>query len=220
MQPRRHAGGGRRRRFREEPGLLLRRLGEVPQERCRPAPSSPAWTTRTTTAAGICGCRTAASARTSSTSGRKTPSRSCRASRVKPGQWNHVFVTYDGSGKAGRRQGVRQRRAAGNDRRGPTACGTPSARRCRSRSASATPRRASTDWSLQDLRLYGRTLSGLEVEQLAKGTRGGMAAGQAGRAAHSRRDEGAVRLVAGGAGHDLSGLDEEGSAICSARKRP
>ena len=39
---------------------------------------------------------------------------------VKPGQWNHVFVTYDGSGKAAGVKRLHQRRAAGDRRSRPT----------------------------------------------------------------------------------------------------
>ena len=37
-------------------------------------------------------------------------------------EWTHVAVTYDGSGKAGGREGLRQRRAAADRRRRPTSC--------------------------------------------------------------------------------------------------
>ncbi len=110
-RPRRRAGvqesarrrprSGGRRRLRQRPGLLVRRLGEAHQERASPALSSPAWTISTIFAAGTCGFRAAASARTSSTNGRRTPSRWCRSNPVTVGQWNHLFVTYDGSGRPG-----------------------------------------------------------------------------------------------------------------------
>ena len=49
---------------------------------------------------GPVGARTASSARTSSTSGRTTPSRSSPRTPLQPNAVDHVFVTYDGSAKA------------------------------------------------------------------------------------------------------------------------
>ncbi|HTU23595.1 MAG TPA: DUF1553 domain-containing protein [Gemmataceae bacterium] len=89
---------------------------------------------------------------------------------VKTGQWNHLFITYDGSGRPG---GVKV-----------YVNGVPQQTNVEARSLKNTIRttvpltigqRHSTSridgLVLQDMRLYGRTLSGLEVEQLVKGTR-------------------------------------------------
>ena len=50
---------------------------------------------------------------------------------LKAGQWNHVFVTYDGSGKAAGVKVYINGVAAGDDRRGRPAARARSARRCR-----------------------------------------------------------------------------------------
>ena len=42
------------------------------------------------------------------------------AAPLKPDEWTHVFVTYDGSGKAAGREDLRQRRAPADRRRTPT----------------------------------------------------------------------------------------------------
>ncbi|MGH7169077.1 MAG: DUF1553 domain-containing protein, partial [Gemmataceae bacterium] len=89
---------------------------------------------------------------------------------VKTGQWNHLFITYDGSGQPGGVKvyinGVPQET-------------TIEARSLRSTIRTTVPLKIGQRHStsridglvLQDMRLYGRTLSGLEVEQLVKGSR-------------------------------------------------
>ncbi len=89
---------------------------------------------------------------------------------VKPGQWTHVFVTYDGSGRA---EGVRV-----------YINGVPQetdveANALKSTIRSAVPLKfgqrnttaALDGLGLQDVRLYGRTLPPAEVDRLAKATR-------------------------------------------------
>jgi mono/diheme cytochrome c family protein len=89
---------------------------------------------------------------------------------VKMREWNHVFITYDGSGRAG---GVKV-----------YVNGVPQETTVEARSLKNTIRtkvpftlgqRHTTSrlngLVLQDVRLYGRTLSGQEVECLVKGTR-------------------------------------------------
>jgi hypothetical protein len=88
-------------------------------------------------------------------------------SPLQPGQWYHVFATYDGSGKAaGVRvylNGVAQPVDVQADKLKQTIRTTVplkvGQRHTSERLQGVT---------LQDLRLYGRTLSGTEVEQLAK----------------------------------------------------
>jgi hypothetical protein len=90
---------------------------------------------------------------------------------LKVGQWNHVFVTYDGSGKPGGLK-VYLNGAAQET--------TVEAGSLRSTIRTTVPfkiaQRSTTSridgLVLQDVRLYGRTLSGPEVEGLVKGTRG------------------------------------------------
>jgi hypothetical protein len=90
---------------------------------------------------------------------------------VKTGQWNHLFITYDGSGRPGGLKvyvnGVLQETnvEAGSLRntirtKVPFKVGQ---RHTQSRIDGLV---------VQDIRLYDRTLSGAEVDQLAKGTRG------------------------------------------------
>jgi hypothetical protein len=89
---------------------------------------------------------------------------------VKSGQWNHLFITYDGSGRP---SGIKV-----------YVNGVPQETNVEAASLRSTIRttvplkigqRHTTaridGLVLQDLRLYGRTLSGQEVELLAKGTR-------------------------------------------------
>jgi hypothetical protein len=90
---------------------------------------------------------------------------------VKVGQWNHLFVTYDGSGKP---SGVR---VYVNGLPQQTTIEAGSLRNTiRTKVPLKIGQRHSTSrldgLVLQDVRLYGRALSGQEVEQLAKGTRG------------------------------------------------
>ncbi len=92
------------------------------------------------------------------------------ADAVKPGEWNHVLVTYDGSGKAagvviyvnGRRQNpqVQVDRLKGSIRTSvPLSIGQ---RNTASRLQGV---------ALQDLRIYGRTLTAMEVDRVVRGTR-------------------------------------------------
>jgi hypothetical protein len=89
---------------------------------------------------------------------------------LKAGQWSHVFVTYDGSGKAAGVKvyvnGVPQATDVEADRlKGTIRTKVPmklAQRHTQSRMDGVL---------MQDLRLYGRLLSGLEVEKLARGTR-------------------------------------------------
>jgi hypothetical protein len=90
---------------------------------------------------------------------------------VKTGQWNHVFVTYDGSGTPG---GVKVY-VNGTVQETNVEAGS-----LRNTIRTTVPlkvgQRKSTSridgLILQDVRLYGRNLPAHEVEQLAKGTRG------------------------------------------------
>jgi hypothetical protein len=90
---------------------------------------------------------------------------------VKAGQWNHLFVTYDGSGKPG---GVK---VYVNGVPQETTVEAGSLRNTiRANVPFKVGQRSSTSridgLVLQDMRLYGRTLSSQEVERLVKGTRG------------------------------------------------
>jgi hypothetical protein len=90
---------------------------------------------------------------------------------VKMREWNHVFITYDGSGRPGGVKvyvnGVPQDTTAEADSLKST---------IRTKVPFKLGQRHSTaridGLVLQDVRLYGRTLSGQEVECLVKGTRG------------------------------------------------
>jgi hypothetical protein len=89
---------------------------------------------------------------------------------VKVGQWTHVFVTYDGSGRA---EGVRVyingvpqgTDVEANALRSTIRTGVPLTFGQRHTTA------ALDGLDLQDVRLYGRTLPPAEVERLAKATR-------------------------------------------------
>jgi hypothetical protein len=90
---------------------------------------------------------------------------------VKPGQWNHLFVTYDGSGRP---EGVK---VYINGKPQQT---TVEAGKLRNTIRTKVPLKIGQRHTssridglvLQDMRIYGRTLSGTEVDHLAKGTRG------------------------------------------------
>jgi mono/diheme cytochrome c family protein len=90
---------------------------------------------------------------------------------VKTGQWNHLFITYDGSGQPGGVKvyvnGVPQQTLVEASRLKNT---------IRTNVPLKIGQRHSTSridgLVLQDLRLYDRTLSGPEVERLVKSTRG------------------------------------------------
>ncbi len=90
---------------------------------------------------------------------------------VKPGQWNHLFVTYDGSGRP---EGVK---VYINGEPQPT---TVEAGNLRHTIRTKVPLKIGQRHTssridglvLQDMRIYGRTLSSAEVDHLAKGTRG------------------------------------------------
>ena len=77
--------------------------GSSSRSRGRPARSSPAWTTSTTTAAGTSGSRTASvgDAHRQQVARRRAQGRRSRRA-AQPSAWTHVFVTYDGSAQ-GRR---------------------------------------------------------------------------------------------------------------------
>lgn len=89
---------------------------------------------------------------------------------LKAGQWSHVLVTYDGSGKAsgvkvyvnGQSQGVR---AAKDQLRNSIRTEVPL------KLAQRSTQSRLDDIVLQDLRIYGRTLSPQEAEQIVIGTR-------------------------------------------------
>jgi hypothetical protein len=89
---------------------------------------------------------------------------------LKPGQWTHVFITYDGSAKVAGVQiylnGVRQETEIQADVLKET-IRTPVPLKVGQRHEG----QRLEGLSLQDLRLYGRVLSGAEVAQLAKSTR-------------------------------------------------
>jgi hypothetical protein len=97
---------------------------------------------------------------------------------LKAGQWSHVFVAYDGSGKAAGVKvyvnGVAQPTDVEADRLKST---------IRTKVPMKLAQRHSTSRMdgvlMQDLRLYGRLLSGLEVEKLARGTRAAWLIGKA-----------------------------------------
>jgi hypothetical protein len=90
--------------------------------------------------------------------------------RLKPGQWQHVFVTYDGSGKAAGVKlfidGVVQQMDVLFDKLTKT-IRTPVPFKVGQRHTDSRLNGV----ALEDLRLYERTLTPAEVEQLAKGAR-------------------------------------------------
>jgi hypothetical protein len=92
-------------------------------------------------------------------------------SPLKPGQWNHVFITYDGSGKAA---GV-QIYINGFSQEARTIFSDKLKNTIRTQVPLKVAQRHSTSRlnhvSIQDLRIYGRVLSGDEVNRLAKGVR-------------------------------------------------
>ncbi len=104
---------------------------------------------------------------------------------LKLNQWYHVFITYDGSGKAG---GVK---IYVNGQPQET---TPQVDRLKNTIRTTVPLKITQRHSgqgvdgalLQDLRVYNRALSGLEVDQLAKATR---AAWLASQPANKRTDQ-------------------------------
>lgn len=90
--------------------------------------------------------------------------------RIKPGEWNHLFVTYDGSGKpSGLSIYI-------NGQRQET---TDEARDLKDTIRTEVPLKVAQrnnnsrldDLVIQDLRIYGRTLPAVEVERLARSTR-------------------------------------------------
>ena len=98
--------------------------------------------------------------------------------RVMPNQWNHVFITYDGSGKAAGVQiyvnGVVQtnRNVTADTLRGAIRTKVP----LKLGQRNTTSR---VDHVLvQDLRIYKKGLSGQEVERLTRGTRAAWLASQ------------------------------------------
>ena len=107
---------------------------------------------------------------------------------LKPDDWNHVFVTYDGSAKAagvkiyvnGVPQATRPSRPTpqAHDPHDGPAQGRPA----------RTRRRALDDIVLQDLRIYGRRCRAPRWSSLAKANAGRLPGGQAGRQAHASRE--------------------------------
>ena len=91
-------------------------------------------------------------------------------SPVKEGQWNHLFITYDGSGKAAGVHvyvnGVEQEKTVEADQLKNTIRTTVPLKFVQRHSTSRLD-----DLVLQDLRIYGRTLSAEEVGRLARSTR-------------------------------------------------
>ena len=89
---------------------------------------------------------------------------------MKEGQWNHLFITYDGSGKgAGVRvyiNGVSQETTFEADALKSTIRTTVPLKLAQRHSTSRLD-----DMDIQDLRIYGRTLSAVEVERVARTTR-------------------------------------------------
>jgi hypothetical protein len=89
---------------------------------------------------------------------------------IKPGQWHHVFVTYDGTGKTGGVgiyiDGVRQETTVEADALKSTIKTTVPLKFSQRSSTSRLD-----NVVLQDIRIYGRALPGAEVDKLAKGTR-------------------------------------------------
>ena len=89
---------------------------------------------------------------------------------IRPGQWNHLFVTYDGSGKS---PGVRiyingvpqETNVEANTLKSTIRTTVP----LKLAQRHTTARQEGI--AIQDLRLYGRTLSGPEVERLVRGSR-------------------------------------------------
>ena len=118
FEPGRGARSAGRRRLRREPGVLVRRVGEAAGERRRRRDPRPHGRGRRLPRLGPVGRRPARSARTSSTSGRRTRSRSSPSDQLPADQWVHVAVAYDGSEQGGRRAGLCQRRAAADERAG------------------------------------------------------------------------------------------------------
>ena len=163
--------------------------GSSSRRACRPAPCWPAWTTSTTSAAGTCGSRATASAPTSSTSGPTMPSRWSSKNPVKPGQWNHVFVTYDGSGKAA---GVKSTSTAGRRRRRsrPTSLQEhhPHDGAAEDRPA-AHARPAWTAWCCRTCASTAARWRRTEVDRLATATPRRLAGRQAGGQAHRGGEE-------------------------------
>jgi hypothetical protein len=110
--------------------------------------------------------------------------------RLKPGEWNHLFVTYDGSGKAaGLRLFVNgkpqdNRVTAADQLKSTIRCGVPLKVGQRNTSARLD------DLGVQDVRVYGRALTAPEVEHLATGTRAAwLATRAAAQATPSEKDE-------------------------------
>jgi hypothetical protein len=104
--------------------------------------------------------------------------------RLKPAQWHHVFVTYDGSGKAA---GVRI--YLDGEVQGTTVQADTLKNTIRTEVPLKLAQRHTESridgLLLQDVRLYGRTLPAHEVEQVKRGTR---AAWLAGKPADKRSD--------------------------------
>jgi hypothetical protein len=111
-------------------------------------------------------------------------------SPLKPGQWNHVLVSYDGSGKAAGVgiyiNGVLQ---------GPKTIFADTLRdTIRTKVPFKVAQRNNTSrlngLEVQDLRIYNKALNGVEVERLAKGTRAAwLAAKPAGQRSPAEKDE-------------------------------
>jgi hypothetical protein len=89
---------------------------------------------------------------------------------VKGGQWHHLFVTYDGSHQAGGVKvyidGISQPTDVEANNLKGTICTTVPLKLAQRHGSSRID-----DVLIQDVRLYGRALTGMEVERLARGTR-------------------------------------------------
>jgi mono/diheme cytochrome c family protein len=108
---------------------------------------------------------------------------------LQPNRWYHVFVTYDGSGKAAGVKvyldGVAQPVDVFTDKLKSTIRTEVPFRVGQRHSAEKL-----SGVSLQDVRVYGRALSGAEVEQIAKATRAAaLLAKEAGKRTPAERDE-------------------------------
>ena len=107
---------------------------------------------------------------------------------VKASEWNHLFITYDGSGKA---SGVK---IYVNGELQPA---RPQADKLKSTIKTTVPFKVAqrhagsrlNDVSIQDLRLYGRALPQAEAMQLVQASRRGMAGCQAGGPAQRGGEE-------------------------------
>ena len=191
----------RRRRLREEPGVLLRRLGQAAEARA----STGAVVARMDDTHDYRGWdlwiengqrrhahRQQVARRRAQ--GRRRDRRSSRTSG------HHVLVTYDGSGKAaGRARSTSTASSQATDVAGRHAAEHDPHRGAVQARPAAHRRRGWTALLIQDLRLYGRALSPSEVDAARQGRRARLPGSRspAGKRTDGR-DGRAVRLVAAG----------------------